>query len=140
MRKHLCILTVLLVMSFFPQVLFSAQMDTMTTIENRNEMETQFVNEVLLSQATGGVLFSSYLGSNHSDTAVEVTLDSLGFIYVVGITNSTDFPSTHQIGTGGRYDCFVLKLAPNGADLIYSTVIGGSGSDYAVDIAVDEIG
>ncbi|MHA2208970.1 MAG: SBBP repeat-containing protein [Candidatus Thorarchaeota archaeon] len=140
MRKLLCVILVLLVVSIYQSVPLSVQTDAGFPIEDCITEEVQPVKEVILSQAVGGVLFSSYIGGNHTDDAWAIAIDSFGFIYVTGITNSTNFPRTHQLGIGGDYDCYVLKLAPNGADIIYATVIGGSSYDSPVDIAVDSMG
>jgi hypothetical protein len=140
MRKLLCAISVLFVVFVFPNVLLPMQTDAMIPIENGIAENSQSVKEAVLSQAASGVLFSSYIGGNHTDSARAIEIDSLGFIYVTGTTNSTNFPKTHQIGVAGDYDCYVLKLAPNGADIIYATVIGGSSYDSPVDIAVDSIG
>jgi hypothetical protein len=45
-----------------------------------------------------------------------------------------------QPKTGGGFDAFVAKLNPTGTALIYSTYLGGSGSDSATGIAVDASG
>ena len=55
-----------------------------------------------------------------------------------------DFPTTPgafdtSLG-GGQRDAFVTKLAPDGASLVYSTYLGGSGIDGGVGIAVDAAG
>jgi hypothetical protein len=138
MRKLLCVISVLLVVSIYPSVPLSMQTDAV--IPSEDHIDTRQVDEAILSQATGGILFSSYYGGNYTDIAGEVVVDSLGFIYVAGMTNSTEFPSMYHLGPGGDYDCYVLKFAPNGLDLIYATVIGGTGYDRPEDIAVDIMG
>ncbi len=40
----------------------------------------------------------------------------------------------------GRGDVFIIKLAPSGKDLIYSTLIGGSGNDVPRDFDIDDNG
>jgi hypothetical protein len=96
---------------------------------------------------TGSVFtYSSYLGGNQSDEAQDVVIDPLGNIYIVGQTTSTDFPTTLGAydriynGSGGLYDGFITKFAPNGASLIYSTYIGGTSTDCVNGIAVDAFG
>src|SRR5205823_4057064 len=64
--------------------------------------------------------------------------------YVTGQTASMDFPTTpgaFQTGlNAGSTDVFVTKLDANGTGLIYSTFLGGRGSDHASGIAVDGSG
>jgi hypothetical protein len=54
-------------------------------------------------------------------------------------------PATVYAGTGGTnslgsLNCFVTKISSDGASLVYSTVLGGSGSDQGWDVAVDAAG
>ena len=62
---------------------------------------------------------------------------------VTGTTQSTNFPVTpdawHRTHAGGVNDVFVSSFGATGV-LQYSTFLGGSGADYARDIAVDSIG
>ena len=68
-------------------------------------------------------------------------MDSLGAAYVVGNTTSPDFPSVNPLPvTGGGYDAFVAKLAPDGTRLIYSTHLGGSGGEEGFGMAIDGSG
>jgi hypothetical protein len=96
---------------------------------------------------TGSVFtYSSFLGGNQSDEAQDIVVDSMGNIYIVGQTTSTDFPTTPGAydriynGSVGPYDGFITKFAPNGASLIYSTYIGGTTTDCVNSIAVDAFG
>jgi hypothetical protein len=69
-------------------------------------------------------------------------VDKSGDAYVTGYTTSTDFPTVNpfQPTFGGNYDAFVTKFDPSGSDLVYSTYLGGSGTDYGNGIAVDDSG
>ena len=42
--------------------------------------------------------------------------------------------------SGGNSDAFVTKLNTTGTALVYSTFLGGSGFDFAADIAIDSGG
>ena len=88
--------------------------------------------------------YSTYLGGMGSETSNGIAVDASGNIYVVGSTNSTDFPLKHQLLiTPFNYDVFVTKLNPKlvgNAQLIYSTYLGGGGDDEGYDIAVDSSG
>ena len=91
--------------------------------------------------ATGSALvYSTYLGGSGSDGGGGITVDSSGNAYVVGSTNSPDFPMTigaFQTVFGGASDAFVTKLNPLGTGLVYSSYLGGSGDDSGAGIAVD---
>lgn len=92
---------------------------------------------------TGATLaYSTYLGGNDVDSATHVTLDPAGSAYIVGSTTSTNFPlmKAPQGVNGGGSDAFATKLTPAGSALLYSTYLGGSGSDSATGIVVDAKG
>src|SRR5690606_29611503 len=87
--------------------------------------------------------FSTFLGGGSNDQGTSIAADSVGNVYVTGATQSTEFPTTPgtvDTSHNGNYDVFVTKLNAAGTALIYSTFIGGSGSDIAYDIAVDASG
>jgi hypothetical protein len=83
--------------------------------------------------------YSTYLGGNDEDWISSVAVDSAGNAYFTGGTTSTDFVANTQIpnARGEGQDAFVVKLNEFGNTRLYSTYLGGLGSDYAVGIAVD---
>ena len=91
--------------------------------------------------ATGSeVVFATYLGGSEDDLARGIALDSQGNPYVTGATLSTNFPVTVDVlqdELAGVYDAFVSKLQGDGAAMVYSTLLGGEGTDYGFGIAVD---
>ena len=91
--------------------------------------------------ATGSALvYSSYLGGSGLDDGMGIALDGSGNAYVAGGTESNNFPTANplQPAPGGGSDAFVAKLKVDGSALVYSTYLGGSGSDKGVRIAVDD--
>ena len=93
--------------------------------------------------ATGSILeFSSYLGGSDSDTVADVTIGTDGSLYVVGTTTSPNFPTTpsfQPLYHGGN-DAFVMKLAPSGLSIVYSSYLGGTGFDGGTGVRVDAAG
>ncbi|MGH9153491.1 MAG: SBBP repeat-containing protein [Acidimicrobiales bacterium] len=81
--------------------------------------------------------FSTYLGGSGFDAGIGIDTDASGAAFVVGATDSTDFPTVNpfQAANGGGRDAFVAKLDPSGSSLVYSTYLGGSGRE-----AVDRFG
>jgi hypothetical protein len=82
--------------------------------------------------ASGTLIFSTFLGGNNTDQARAVQLDASGNILLGGYTSSSDFPVTanaYQKTFGGYNDAFLAKLSNDGSQLIYSTYLGGSGSE-----------
>jgi hypothetical protein len=92
---------------------------------------------------TGTILiYSTYLGGSGQDEGLGIVVDRSGNAYVTGRTSSANFPVTpgaFQTALAGGIDAFVAKLDPKGK-LVYSTYLGGSGDDAALDIAVDTTG
>jgi len=86
--------------------------------------------------------YSSYFGGAQLDSADSIALDTNGNIYVTGLTSSTDFPTSHpiQADNQGSDDIFVIKLKPDGTEMLYSTYLGGDDDEEASSIAVDSIG
>lgn len=93
---------------------------------------------------TGALIFATYLGGTGDDGAAGVALEWNGNIYLVGSTNSEDFPTTVgalQTAYHGGGDAFVAKLTPSGNSLLFSTYLGGSGfEEVESTLAVDEQG
>jgi len=100
-----------------------------------------FVTKV---NATGSALvYSTYLGGSVIDNATAIAVDSFGGAYLTGDTASFDFPTTPSVfqnGLNGRYNAFVSKLSAAGSTLMYSTLVGGSGTDVGTSIAIDAMG
>ena len=89
------------------------------------------------------LIYSTYLGGSGSDQTSAIAVDSSGNAYMTGFTSSRDdFPTKdpYQATNGGANDVFLTKLNPTGNALVYSTYIGGSGSDQGCAIAVDSSG
>jgi Beta-propeller repeat len=90
------------------------------------------------------LLFSTFLGGDGFDVGFISFFDRAGNVHVEGDTGSADFPTTpgsfQPTFGGGGGDGFVTKLRPNGARLVYSTFVGGSGFDGAHDGELDKAG
>ena len=89
-------------------------------------------------------LYSTLVGGAHPErheSFQDVAVDGAGNAYFAGWTSSTDYPTTsgalQRAFQGGEYDAVVTKINADGSDLIYSTYLGGSGTDRAWSIVVD---
>jgi hypothetical protein len=86
-----------------------------------------------VNAAGSGLVYSTYLGGSDQDVGLGIALDALGNAYVTGFTASTNFPTTPgafqpSFGGGGG-DAFVTKVNAAGSRLVYSTYLGGSGTE-----------
>ena len=90
--------------------------------------------------ATGSALtYSTFLGGGHNDGGTGIAVLPSGLAYVVGGTQSSDFPTT--VGAvdrthNGDVDTFVVKMGATGSGLAYSTLLGGSAEDPGLAIVV----
>jgi Beta-propeller repeat len=92
-----------------------------------------------LNPSGSSLAFSSYLGGSAEDDAYGIAVDKAGEAYVVGHTESTNFPleDAYQTQNNGSFDVFVTKVAGSGSSLVYSTYLGGAAEDDGYAIAVD---
>ena len=72
---------------------------------------------------------------------MRLALDQTGNVYITGRTNSSDFPLTNPIQTTRTaFDIFVTEINAAGSARLFSTFIGGNGSESGRGIAVDRLG
>ena len=86
--------------------------------------------------------YSTYLGGTHYDEGDAIVVQG-GDAYIAGTTYSAEFPTTTGAydTTQTLSDAFVSRISLDGAgtaDLVYSTVIGGTNFDYGADLAVED--
>ncbi|MCC6797036.1 MAG: SBBP repeat-containing protein [Candidatus Hydrogenedentes bacterium] len=87
--------------------------------------------------------YATYIGGSDRDQGMSLTATPTGECYITGFTYSGDFPATtgaYDETFNGTRDIYVLKLNAAGSDLIYSTFIGGTSTDWAWDMVVDPSG
>jgi Beta-propeller repeat len=93
-----------------------------------------------LSAAGSSLLYSTYLGGNFVDQGYGIAVDAAGSAHVTGFTESTNFPTANPVQATFAFpgaDAFVTKLSAAGSPLLYSTYLGGNGTDQGHGIAVD---
>jgi hypothetical protein len=106
-----------------------------------------FVSE--LNAAGTALVYSTYVGGSSLDIAYAIDVDNSGSAFITCDTTSPNFPTTPGAFDRTwscnpqficRTDTFVTRIAPNGGTFVYSTYIGGLGTDKGNGIAVDESG
>lgn len=97
--------------------------------------------------ASDELTFATFLGGTFTDAAARIAADAEGNAYVVGTTESPDFPVTTTNLWGavwtnrGLADWFVTKIPAEGSTgWVYSVAFGGTARDEAWDVAVDREG
>jgi hypothetical protein len=100
---------------------------------------TQVAFVAKLNAAGTALVYSTYLGGNNSTDGFKIAVDSAGDAYVTGYTTSTNFPTVNpiQANLAGTQNAYLSKLNATGSALVYSTYLGGNGSDWALGITLD---
>jgi hypothetical protein len=108
-----------------------------------------------LDSTGASLIYSTYLGGSEYDSASRIGVDAAGHAWVVGATNSTDFPTVNPlqptnhggpvsyygepIRPNGGWDAFIAAFDPAGSPQL-ATYLGGTDHDYGFGIAVDGAG
>ncbi len=118
-------------------------------------LKNEFQNDAFLADQNGfltvfaadgqSLVYSTLLRGNAFEQVSALAVDAAGNAYLAGNTQSTDFPvkGAFQSSNRGGTDAFVAKINPAAsgeASLVYSTYLGGQGTDRAFGIAVDAFG
>jgi len=119
-------------------------------------LDTQQNTLASSSHINDTIVYASYIGGLSNDKAHSIAVDNQGLIHVVGETNSRDFSTksflssniylNHNQNNTTLFDAFIAIFDPTQAavnahdSLVFASFIGGSGNDYAQDIAVDADG
>ncbi len=105
-----------------------------------------------LTPAGDALVYSTSIGGLGDDTGQAIAVDAAGNAYVTGSTSSENFPTAgafqaqpaRSVDPSGvsvvTTDAFVLKLNADGTSLVYSSYLGGAGTDIGRGIAVDGAG
>ncbi len=92
-----------------------------------------------INPAGSAFVYSTYLGTTLKQGGHGIAVDSSGYAYVTGETDSSYFPTRNglQSKCGNNYDGFVTKIHYTGSYLVYSTYLGGCRRNSGNGIAVD---
>jgi uncharacterized protein (TIGR03437 family) len=105
-----------------------------------------------VNQTGTALLYSTYLGGGQNDMGTSIAVDSAGLVYIVGFSDSANFPVTADAiqrafaGDGGQApyfqygDGFVTVIDPVASRLIFSSYFGGSEDDQFWGLALDGAG
>lgn len=85
------------------------------------------------------LVYSTYLGGSGNTVGRGIAVDASGNAVVAGFAGM-GFPAFRALQStfgGGTYDAFVAKINADGSRLVYSTYVGGTGTDQAFGVALD---
>lgn len=92
---------------------------------------------------TGAGSYGATKFSYTDDGRSEIILDASNNVYVAANTKSTNFPTTvgaYQTAFGGVQDAVVFKLNSTLTTMVFSTYLGGTGTDAAYGLKTDNSG
>lgn len=87
------------------------------------------------------LVWSAYFGGGGQEQALDLTIGSNGWIWLVGWSNSTNLPVTpnaYQRTNKGTNDAFIVRFHPLGVTFDYMSYFGGKASDWAGEVHVDK--
>lgn len=87
--------------------------------------------------------FSTFIGGDGQDTCHAIVIGNDDNITIAGYTASTNYPTTagaYDESHNGGEDVFISKFNPSLSELLASTFIGGSYSEYCHSISLDGYG
>jgi hypothetical protein len=98
-----------------------------------------------ISPGGGSLAFSTFLGGSDNDEGFGIDVDTEGRVVIAGATKSSDFPTVNAYdgsynGGGVWGDAFVARFSASGANLEYSTFLGGSSDEWGFGVAVGSDG
>jgi hypothetical protein len=85
------------------------------------------------------LVFSTLLGGSGDDTAEDLAVTANGETWVTGVTSSPSFPTTagaYSSTRSGTSDVFVARISATGAQLLASSLLGGSSGEVGKGVAV----
>lgn len=88
------------------------------------------------------ILAATFLGGNGIESGKAVVLNAEGDVYVVGLTESDNFPGISEETSpdssfDGDREAFVARLTPDLDDILSATYLGGGGDDEATAAVLD---
>ena len=95
-----------------------------------------------LDASGASLVYSTFLGGSGHDFGQGIAVDGAGTAYVVGRTNSLDFPVANALQPflSGGSDAFLARLSSSGTAFLFSTFLGGSHLDDGWGLALDRQG
>jgi hypothetical protein len=110
----------------------------------RPGMVDSFITKI--NAAGSQLVYSRLIGGSNDDIGRGVAVEAGGAAYLVGLTNSADFPTVNAFQptflsmNASENDAFAMKISPSGGSVMYSTYLGGGADDEASSVSIDPSG
>ena len=125
----------------------SGTLGTSTNAYQPGNASTGGTNAFLVSinEQGSAIRYATYLGGSGNDQGLGVAVDNNEDAYVTGSTTSQNFPvinplvnpnDSYPLTLSGAQGGFVTKFTSSGSALVFSSYLGGSGTDQSSAIAV----
>jgi hypothetical protein len=105
---------------------------------------------VQLDNAGTTINYAGYVGGSGNDQGNGVAVDVNGAAYLVGSTESANFPTVNPLtnattslpmnALSGPEDAFVTRIIPKGSAVAFSSYLGGTNADQAFAVAAAQDG
>jgi len=86
------------------------------------------------NNAGTGLIYATFLGGSSIDTGTAIAVEN-DIAYVAGDTYSHDFPLTNLLDDDS--DAYLAAITPDGSDLVYAVLHGGSEVEYGNGVDVE---
>lgn len=103
-------------------------------------------NEIGVSKISSdgsSLVYSTFIGGNQSEIPNAIAVDRFGSAYITGNNFGGDYPTTagaYDTTPNGSNDAILTVLNPAASAYLYSTYIGGGGTDEGLDVTLDAVG
>ena len=115
---------------------------TARSISDTNAGEATFLSPNSTPPAPG-LCFRLSWGERGTTLPPRSIFSSFGNLFIVGSTTSNNFPTTSGVFQpvyAGNQDAFLTEMNPDGSALVYSTYIGGTGTDFGTAVTRRRVG
>lgn len=102
------------------------------------DAENTFITK--LNSTGSALIYSTFFGGSVTGQGEGIVADSRGNAYIIGLTESANFPLTSnalQTVFPGNSSVFLVKINPTATILIYSSFLGGPPDNDGSDIAIN---
>ncbi len=92
-----------------------------------------------LDPLSGALVYSTYFGQRIDNGGIHIAVDGAGSVFLAGTTTADGFPTTPDAFQGspaGGRDGFLAQLGASGAEVLFSSRLGGSQDDYVHQIGL----